>query len=90
MDRPVGFAVIGAGLVGPTHAQFASQARGAALRVVCDVREDRGQPLAARFGADWVADYRGVMQRPDVNVVSICLPTALHLEVARAAAEASR
>lgn len=89
-DTPVGFAVIGAGLVGPRHAEFASRAQGAALRVVCDLREDRGRPLAARWSAEWLPDYREAVRRPDVQVVSICLPTALHLEVATAAAEAGK
>ena len=86
----IGFAVIGAGLVGPTHAEFVSQAKGAELKVVCDLREDRGRPLAERYGADWVADYRAVMKRDDIQVVDVCLPTALHLEVASAAAEAGK
>lgn len=90
MDRTVGFAVIGVGLVGPTHARFIDQAEGAALNVVCDLREDRGKPLADRYGATWLTDYRDVMTRDDVQVVTICLPTALHLEVARAAAEAGK
>src|SRR5688500_2014006 len=37
---PVGFAVVGAGLVGPRHAEFATKAEGARLAVVCDLRED--------------------------------------------------
>jgi UDP-N-acetyl-2-amino-2-deoxyglucuronate dehydrogenase len=86
----IGFAVIGAGLVGPTHAEFVDQAEGAELKVVCDLREDRGRPLAERYGADWVADYRAVMKRDDIQVVNVCLPTALHLEVASAAAEAGK
>ncbi len=90
VTQTVGFAVIGVGLVGPTHARFVDQAEGATLAVVCDLREDRGKPLADRYGADWVADYREVMGRDDVQVVTICLPTALHLEVARAAAEAGK
>lgn len=90
MADPIGFAVIGVGLVGPTHARFIHEARGAELKVVCDQREDRGRPLAETYGADWLADYRQVMERPDVRVVNICLPTALHLEVARAAAEAGK
>jgi UDP-N-acetyl-2-amino-2-deoxyglucuronate dehydrogenase len=90
VDRPVGFAVIGAGLVGPTHARFADAAAGATLRVVCDVREDRGRPVALENDATWVADYHEVMRRDDVDVVTICLPTALHLEVATAAAEAGK
>lgn len=90
MRSTVGFAVIGVGLVGPTHARFVTEADGAELKVVCDVREDRGRPLADKYGAEWLADYRAVMQRDDIDVVTICLPTALHLEVGRAAAEAGK
>ena len=90
MDRPVGFAVIGTGLVGPTHARFANEAEGATLRVVCDLREDRGRPIALENDAAWMTDYREVMKRDDVDIVTICLPTALHLEVATAAAEAGK
>src|SRR5262245_52531847 len=36
MAATVGYAVVGAGLVGPTHARFASQATGCQLKVVCD------------------------------------------------------
>jgi predicted dehydrogenase len=88
--EPIGYAVVGAGLVGPTHARFAAIARGAKLRVVCDLREDRGRPLADELGAEWLGDYRALMRRDDVQIVSICLPTALHLDVARAAAEAGK
>jgi len=87
-DRAVGFAVVGAGLVGPRHAEFATKAEGVALRVVGDLREDRGRALADKLGAEWAPDYRKVVRREDVQVVNVCLPTALHLEVATAAAEA--
>jgi UDP-N-acetyl-2-amino-2-deoxyglucuronate dehydrogenase len=89
-NRGVGFAVVGAGLVGPRHAEFAARAEGARLAVVCDLREDRGRPLAERLGATWVPDYREALRREDVQVVCVCLPTALHLEVATAAAEAGK
>ncbi len=90
MTQTVGFAVIGVGLVGPTHARFIDEAAGAELKVVCDLREDRGRPLADQYDAAWLADYRQAVRRDDVQVVTICLPTALHLEVARAAAEAGK
>jgi len=89
-DNAIGYAVIGTGLVGPTHAKFASQSQGAQLRVICDLRADRGEPLAEQYGAQWMADYHAVMRRDDIQIVSICLPTALHLEVATAAAEAGK
>ncbi len=90
MSDNVGFAVVGVGLVGPTHARFIHAAEGAELKVICDLREDRGKPLAEKYGAEWLTDFREVMKRPDIQVVNICLPTALHLEVATAAAEAGK
>ncbi|HEU5318042.1 MAG TPA: Gfo/Idh/MocA family oxidoreductase [Chloroflexota bacterium] len=87
---PIGFAVVGAGLVGPRHAEFATKAEGARLAVVCDLREDRGRPLAEKLGAEWIPDVREVVRREDVQVVNVCLPTALHLDVATAAAEAGK
>lgn len=90
MSDHIGYAVIGAGLVGPRHAEFIGLIDGAELRAVCDLREDRGRTLAERHGADWVADYQELLSRDDIQAVSICLPTALHLEVARAAAEAGK
>jgi UDP-N-acetyl-2-amino-2-deoxyglucuronate dehydrogenase len=86
----VGFAVIGAGLVGPRYAEFIGEAEDARLRAVCDLREDRGRALAEQYRVDWLPDYRAVLDRPDVDVVAICLPTALHLEVASAAAAAGK
>src|SRR5439155_18989309 len=90
MAGTVGYAVVGAGLVGPTHARFAAQAKGAQLKVVCDLREDRGKPLADELSAEWMADYKPLMRRDDVQIVSVCLPTALPLELARAAAETGK
>jgi predicted dehydrogenase len=86
----IGYAVIGAGLVGPRHAKFAQQADGAELRAICDLREDRGKALADDCGVEWVADYKTLLERDDIDVVSICLPTFLHLEVGGAAARAGK
>jgi len=60
MDRAVCLAVIGAGLVGPTHARFGHQAQGVALTVVGDLREKRGRPLKeeSRAGEGIEASWR--------------------------------
>jgi UDP-N-acetyl-2-amino-2-deoxyglucuronate dehydrogenase len=86
----VGFAVIGAGLVGPTHAAAAAEAPGGRLVVVCDLIAERAQALADRYGAEWTTELRSVLDRPDVHVVCVCLPTHLHLQVAQQAAAAGK
>jgi UDP-N-acetyl-2-amino-2-deoxyglucuronate dehydrogenase len=88
--EPVGFAIIGAGLVGPTHAAAAAEAPGGRLVVVCDLVAQRAEALADQYGADWTTDLQIVLERPDVHVVCICLPTRLHLDVAAQAAAAGK
>ncbi len=90
MSDPIGYAVIGAGLVGPKHAEFVDLIDGAEVRAICDLREDRGRALADRHGATWLADYRDLVERDDIQAVSICLPTSLHLEVVETLAAAGK
>ena len=89
-EQPVGFAVIGAGMVGPTHAAAAAAAPGGRLVAVCDRIAERAQSLAQRYGADWTTDLDAILDRSDVHVVCVCLPTRLHLEVAEQAAAAGK
>ncbi len=86
----VGFAVIGAGLVGPTHAAAAARAPGGQLVAVCDQRPERAEALAEQFGAIPLTEIDAVLERRDVQVVCICLPTRLHLEVAERAVAAGK
>jgi predicted dehydrogenase len=86
----IGYAVIGAGLVGPRHAAAAARTPGAQLVAVCDQRLERAEAVAEQFGALAVAEVDAVLERKDVHIVSICLPTRLHLEVAERAAAAGK
>lgn len=78
----IGYAVIGVGLVGPRHAAAAARAPGGQLVAVCDQRADRAEAVAEQHGAIPMTDVDAVLARKDVQIVSICLPTRLHLEVA--------
>ena len=89
-NDPVGFAVVGAGLVGPRHAQAAAQAPGGRLVAVVDTVAERAQELAGHHGADWYTDLDPVLARDDVHVISICLPTRLHLDIGERAVAAGK
>ena len=87
---PVGFGVIGAGLVGPTHAAAAAQAPGGQLVAVCDLVAERAEAVAEQYGAIPLTEIDALLERQDVHIVSICLPTRLHLEVAERAVAAGK
>jgi UDP-N-acetylglucosamine 3-dehydrogenase len=70
--------IVGAGAVALSHADAYRAAERCHLVAVAEVDETRGRQFAARCGAHWHADWRDLLEREDVDAVSICLPHSLH------------
>ena len=51
-DRTYGFAIVGCGVIAPTHARAIGDIPNAELRAVVDVVPERARKLAAEFGAE--------------------------------------
>jgi predicted dehydrogenase len=75
-------AVIGVGHLGRHHARLLATLPGASLVGVVDILPDRAGAVAQASGTGAFTDYHDVLDR--VDAVTIAVPTALHLEVARA------
>lgn len=61
------------------------------LHTVADVTEEAATRAAERYGfANAVTDWRGIVDDPDIDVVSITAPNALHKEMALAAIAAGK
>lgn len=89
--KPLRVCVVGCGAMGTIHAQRWNALPDASVVAVVDIRPDRAERLALACGLDrWYLDYREAVSRPDVDVVSVCIPTYLHAEVAVFAAEHSK
>ncbi|RSL35366.1 gfo/Idh/MocA family oxidoreductase [Salibacterium salarium] len=58
------------------------------ITAVCDVVESRLTDTAEVYGAAAYTDYKKLLQDEKVDVVSVCLPNALHAPVSIAALEA--
>lgn len=78
----MGVAVVGAGVAGHGHAAaFACDAR-TRLVGVADIVEDRAARLQRRVGAGFSTPrYEDLLERSDVELVSVCTPNALHARV---------
>jgi predicted dehydrogenase len=89
--EPVGFGVIGAGIVGGAwHAHVYARHPRARLVAVCDLNEPRALEVARANGADAYTDYRELLARPDIAAVSVATPDFAHREIAVAAAESGK
>jgi UDP-N-acetyl-2-amino-2-deoxyglucuronate dehydrogenase len=80
------FAIIGCGRIAPRHAQSIHQIRGANLVAVCDILDHRGEEFSKNYGGSVYKDYRHILDRNDIDIVSICVPSGLHSCVGQQAA----
>ncbi len=85
-----GFGIVGAGVIGALHAEAIGLVPGARLAAVTDVVPESAKELAGRYGCDAEPDLAALLARPDVGVVSVCVPSGLHAEVAAMAAAAGK
>ncbi|MBH0230630.1 Gfo/Idh/MocA family protein [Halobacillus yeomjeoni] len=58
------------------------------LTAVCDINEDRVDEISKQYGAKAYTDYQLLLEKEDVDAVSVCLPNYLHAPVTNAALNA--
>ncbi len=92
MDK-LGYGIIGAGWILPNHAIGVGRLRdqGVELAAIADIDERRAERGAKEFGARaWYTDYRELLARDDIQIVSLCLPHHLHKLIAIEAVRAGK
>ncbi|MGI6206816.1 MAG: Gfo/Idh/MocA family protein [Anaerolineae bacterium] len=88
-EREIGFAVVGLGM-GAGHARDIYDLPGARLVAVCDIDEERLNAVGDRFGAKKYTDFDTMLRDPEIEVVSIALPSGMHAEFGIRAVEAGK
>jgi UDP-N-acetylglucosamine 3-dehydrogenase len=83
--RKLGVAVIGAGFWGRNHARNLKELNETRLVAMCDKDETRAKTVAEIFGADAYSDSVKMLERDDVDAVTVCTwSTDLAAETVRA------
>ncbi len=84
-------AVIGAGAIGQDHLASFRKHPAARVAAIAEVSPARGRETADQFEVpELVTDYRTLLRRADIDVVSIALPNYLHAKVALEALRAGK
>ena len=88
---PVNVAVIGAGAIGLHHIEGYRAHPDARVIAIAETGIERGREAADRYAIPTcVVDYRELLKRPDIDIVSIALPTWLHADVSIEALRAGK
>jgi myo-inositol 2-dehydrogenase/D-chiro-inositol 1-dehydrogenase len=87
----VGIGIVGSGFIAGAHAEAFARLPRATVRAVASRSAGRAAEFAGRWGVPaWLTDFRELADRPDVDVVCIAAPNALHRDIAVAAAQAGK
>lgn len=89
--RKINVAVIGAGAIGVNHIQGFQEHPAARVVAVAETSPERAKEACEKFNVpEAVADYRALLDRKDIAVVSVALPNYLHARVALEALAAGK
>ncbi|MBA3766188.1 MAG: Gfo/Idh/MocA family oxidoreductase [Acidobacteria bacterium] len=89
-NKTINIGIIGAGFARSTQIP-GFRAAGARVVAITSAHREHAQAVASEFQIAHVADdWRGVIAREDVDLVSIATPPAIHMEIALAALDAGK
>lgn len=72
--------IVGAGIIGKTHAEAIGKCEGCMLAAAADIVKERAEELAKPYGAKAFDDYRKMAEQCELDAVIINLPHFLHCE----------
>jgi predicted dehydrogenase len=84
------FGIIGCGMISDFHSAAIKEIPGASLVAVTDVREEAARRVGEANTCDWTTDLKKFLARGDMDIVTICTPSGLHLDGALAAIQAGK
>ncbi len=83
--------LIGTGFVTNLHVEGFRSVKNAKVLAVAGTSEDKAKAFASEHGiADGYGDWRRILERDDIDLVSIGVPNDVHREIVVAAAEAGK
>ena len=79
--------IVGCGNIFTMHATSAHHLENATIVGVCDIKKDRADKAAAKYGVTAYYDYKDLISKDKIDVVHICVPHYLHPIISKYALE---
>ncbi|MFN2499266.1 MAG: Gfo/Idh/MocA family protein, partial [Pyrinomonadaceae bacterium] len=84
--KPIGIGIVGAGFARTTQIPGFKNCTDARVVSIASRNRENAEKVAGEFGIEHVAsDWRELVQRDDVDLVSVVTPPATHMEITLAA-----
>ena len=81
LGKTINGGVIGVGAMGYNNARVYYKLENANLIAVSDVSEKTLKKVCKKYDAQGYSDYEELLKNPDIEVVSVCVPTTHHYNI---------
>jgi predicted dehydrogenase len=81
-NPPIGYAVIGTGMIAEVHAQAIKETPEARLAAVWTRSAENRDAFAAKFGCPAAESLESLIADPEIRAVTIATPSGAHADVA--------
>lgn len=88
--REIKFGIVGCGMISEFQADAIRKVSGARVAAFCDTIKAAAEARVAQFGGKAYASIEDLLHNPDIDAISICTPSGMHMEAAVAAANAKK
>lgn len=88
--KPLGFGLVGCGLISNFHGNAIKAAAGAELIAATDPQPERLQKFCGDFGCEAAASFEALLADPRIDVVNVLTPNAMHAQFAVPAMQAGK
>lgn len=96
--KPLNLGMIGYGFMGRAHSNAFRRVNNffdldyqVVMKAACGRKEEAVKAFASKWGYESIeTDWRKLIERKDIDVIDICAPNDVHLEIATAAAKAGK
>ena len=83
----VNVGVIGVGAMGHNHARVYSKLENANLMAISDLLKTKAEEVSNEYNTKGFIDYNDILKMPEIEAVSVCVPTTHHFNVVMDAIE---
>jgi UDP-N-acetyl-2-amino-2-deoxyglucuronate dehydrogenase len=89
-EREIRIGIVGCGMISEFQAEAIGNVRGARVAAFCDKVRPAAEKRAQQFGGDIYTSVEEMVKNPEIDAVSICTPSGMHMEDALTAANAKK
>ena len=76
----INIGIVGCGRISGKHFEAINKLENCGIVAVCDIVEERAKELANKAGCEYYTNYAEMLNKADINVVSVCTPSGLHAQ----------